>query len=108
MIGKRNVRVTVLNYTETQNPTTGKPVSSLTGSWEKWAEVKQQNGSRTLENAGIVFKKVYQIEMAFEQSRPTLDKYFLQYKGHTLSIGSVIVKEEGNAFTEIITAFTTN
>ncbi len=102
-----NSRITVKVYNTTQDNTTGKVSTSLTSSWTKWAKVEENSGSRVLDNAAITYRESYRITSRYEQSRKTLEKYDLEFKGQPLKIHSVIKQFEGLAWWEVITAYTT-
>lgn len=103
-IGELNVRGEVREYASTKDDS-GRNTSSLTDSWTKWAKIEQDNGSQVLDNAAITYKQNYTVTMRRESSRPTLEKHKFFY-GLEMQIHSVIVKQIGKHWYEILTCFT--
>jgi hypothetical protein len=107
-ISELNTRITIKDYTTTQDNVTHKPVTTLTASWQKSAKVTQTNGSRVLDNAAISYKESYEIFVRYETTRPTLSKYHIAFNNKELVIHSSLPQKIGNISWEQITAFTTN
>lgn len=106
-ISELNTRITIKSYTVSQNDETGKLESSLSETNVRWAKVVQNSQNKTLESLSISFKQAYTITKRFESDKPTLNNQTIDYGNLVLTIGSVIKKDIGNAWYEIINAYTT-
>jgi SPP1 family predicted phage head-tail adaptor len=106
-INELNTKVTIRSFNLSKD---GNGDLQQTGKnqWSKWAKVKQNNGSLLI-NAGLqAFNESFEIVLRYEQSRPTLADYEIEYKGKKMKVYNARPEKEGTAWWEIINAYTSN
>ena len=103
--GELNTRVTLLQYANIQDQTTGVLTPSLIAQWDKWAKVEHLSESRALQFAGISYNGTYKFTVRYERSRPTRAFFNIEFEGEQMKIFSVIKKAIGFAWFEEILAY---
>lgn len=102
-----NTRVQVQPYSVAQDEN-GDIDAVMGDAYSKWAKVEQNNGNLLITNGMTDFDESYRITMRYEDSRPTTVSSLINYKSKTLKIYNVERQVEGNAWWEVITAYTKN
>ncbi len=105
-INEMNRRITINAYLFGQNEWGG-VIKSLVNTYDVWAKVTQQSGSRSLDQMQIAYNQAYEIIKRYQISRPTKQDNEIVYENSILSIGSIEEVREGNKTWERITAYTT-
>lgn len=105
-INEMNRRITINVYLFGQNEWGGN-TKSLVDTYDVWAKVTQQSGSRSLDQMQIAYNESYEIIKRYEVSRPTKQNSEIIYENSILSIANVEEVQEGNKSWERITAYTT-
>jgi SPP1 family predicted phage head-tail adaptor len=105
-INEMNRRITINVYLFGQDNYGGN-TKSLIDTYDVWAKVTQQSGSRTLDQMQIAYNESYEIIKRYELSRPTKKNSEIVYENSILSIANVEEMREGNKSWERITAYTT-
>ena len=105
-INEMNRRITINVYLFGQDNYGGN-TKSLIDTYDIWAKVTQQSGSRSLDQMQIAYNESYEIIKRYEVSRPTKQNSEIIYENSILSIANVEEVQEGNKSWERITAYTT-
>lgn len=107
MISDYNQRITIRSFSVTQDAN-GDIVPVEDSEYTKWAKVRQSSGNLLISNGMMNFTEAFDIEMLYEVSRPTRANYQIEYKGKLMKIYNVRIEQEGRAWTEVVTAYTSN
>lgn len=97
---KLNRRVTVTRWVSGKN-SIGSPVPTISGSWDKWAQVDERDGRQFTQADQQVWAYDAKIVMRYEKTRPTQSNMTIEYEGARYVIQSVSIKTEGHKKWEV-------
>ncbi len=106
-IGELNTKITFNTYDQVQDEETGRVVPTPVDTWRRWAKVVQDSMNKTLESLAVTYKEAYTITKRYEASKPTPNDATITLGTKVLTIGSVVKKDIGQLWFEVITAYTT-
>jgi SPP1 family predicted phage head-tail adaptor len=105
-INEMNRRITINVYLFGQDNYGGN-TKSLIDTYDVWAKVTQQSGSRALDQMQVAYSESYEIIKRYEPNRITEKDNEIIYRNSILSIANIEPVQEGNTWWERITAYTT-
>ena len=100
---KFNRRVTINRYTTSLNEFGGL-VSVLTGSWSKWADVENRDGSTAKSYDQNQWTYDQNFVLRYERERPTRSNDVIEYESQFYKINSIQIRTEGAKSFEYIKA----
>ena len=106
-IGNMRSRVTILQYTQSQDSAGGN-IKTLANVFSMWANVRQTGGNKSLDNLQISYSKTFEIKTRYEPAMLIKDSDEILLNTGKLLIQRVSVEDEGRACWLVINAYTTN